>query len=303
MDFIRNKRVQELLCITVTVLLFISCNGNKPASDISKDQSTMMSDTPGFKSGYSDVNGLKMYYEIHGQGKPLVLVHGGGSTIETSFGRIIPSLAKHRQVIAVELQAHGRTSDRDQPETFEQDADDVAGLLQNLHIEQADFFGFSNGGQTTILIANRHPELVHKIILGSAFYKREGAYSWLWETIGDATLKDMPQQLQEGYLKLTPDSAGLMKMFTKDKERMAGFKDWSDEMLQSIKVATLIVIGDKDVVTPEHAVKMYRLMPNCELAIIPGAHGEYMGEITTATSLREDQMIVPLLEEFLDRKN
>ena len=144
---------------------------------------------------------------------------------------------------------------------------------------------------------------MHKIILDSAFYKREGAYSWLWETIGDATLKDMPQQLQEAYLKVTPDSAGLMKMFTKDKERVVGFKDWPDEMLQSIKAPTLIVIGDKDVVRPEHAVEMYRLIPDCELSIIPGGHGEYMGEITTATSQREDQAILPLMEEFLDRKN
>lgn len=298
-----NNLTSRLLYIFVAAMLLASCNGNKSGGNIPKNQQAVMTDSISYSSGYSDVNGIKMYYEIHGVGKPLVLVHGGGSTIETSFGRIIPSLAKQRQVIAVELQAHGRTTDRDQPETFEQDADDVAGLLHNLHIEQADFFGFSNGGQTTMLIANRHPELVHKIIIGSAFYKRAGAYSWLWETIGDATLKDMPQQLQEAYLKVTPDSAGLLKMFTKDKERVVGFKDWPEEILQSIKVPALIVIGDKDVVKPEHAVEMYRLIPDCELAILPGAHGEYMGEITTAASQREDLMILPLIEEFLDRKN
>ena len=92
-----------------------------------------------FQSGYSDVNGLKMYYEIYGTGKPLVLIHGGGSTIATSFGSIIPLLTKHRQPIAVELQAHGHTSDRDTNLTFEQDADDVATLLNNLKIPKADF--------------------------------------------------------------------------------------------------------------------------------------------------------------------
>ena len=97
-----------------------------------------MTETIHFESGYSGVNGLKMYYEIYGQGKPLVLIHGGGSTIQTSFGRIILDLAKNRQIIAIELQAHGRTNDRDTPLTFEQDADDVAKLLQNLGISKAD---------------------------------------------------------------------------------------------------------------------------------------------------------------------
>src|SRR5664279_2176113 len=109
-----------------------------------------MADNDNFKSGYFDVNGLKMYYEIYGQGKPLVLIHGGGSTIQTSFGRIIPELAKRRQIIGVELQAHGHTNDRNTDLAFEQDADDVATLLGNLKISKADFLGFSNGGQTTI---------------------------------------------------------------------------------------------------------------------------------------------------------
>src|SRR3978361_756494 len=96
-----------------------------------------------FKSGYSNVNGLKMYYEIYGEGKPLVLIHGGGSTIQTTFGRVIQTLAKHRQLLAVELQAHGRTNDRENGLSFEQDADDVATLLKNLNTLQADIFGFS----------------------------------------------------------------------------------------------------------------------------------------------------------------
>ena len=131
-----------------------------------------------FKSGFSDVNGLKMYYEIYGQGKPLVLIHGGGSTIQTNFEKIIPLLAKNRQVIALELQAHGRTNDRNADLTFEQDADDVAILLKNLNIDKADFLGFSNGGTTTLQIALRHPEIVHKMILGSALARRNGVPDW-----------------------------------------------------------------------------------------------------------------------------
>jgi pimeloyl-ACP methyl ester carboxylesterase len=117
-------------------------------------------------NGYSEVNGIKMYYEIYGQGKPLVLIHGGGLTIETTFGRVIPMLAKKYKVIAMDLQAHGRTSDRAAPESFEQDADDVVTLLKNLNIPKTYFFGFSNGGTTAVQIAIRHPEIVDKIILG-----------------------------------------------------------------------------------------------------------------------------------------
>ncbi|HYG14730.1 MAG TPA: alpha/beta hydrolase, partial [Bacteroidia bacterium] len=117
------------------------------------------------KNGYSDVNGIKMYYEIYGQGKPLVLIHGGGSTIQTTFGRVLP-LFSGRQLICVELQAHGRTGDRNTALSFEQDADDVAALLKNLGIEKADIFGFSNGGNTALQLAIRHPQLCNKVIAG-----------------------------------------------------------------------------------------------------------------------------------------
>ena len=104
------------------------------------------------ESGYAPVHGLNMYYEIHGEGTPLVLIHGGGSTIQTSFSKILPMLARHYKVIAVELQAHGHTSDRDSPESFEQDADDVAGVLNYLKVSNAHFLGFSNGGNTAMQI-------------------------------------------------------------------------------------------------------------------------------------------------------
>src|SRR6185436_18293307 len=143
-------------------------------------------------SGYAPVNGLKMYYEIHGDGLPLVLIHGGGSTIQTSFGKILPLLAEHYKVIAVELQAHGHTSDRDSPESFEQDADDVAALLQFLKINKAHILGFSNGGNTAMQIAIRHPELVNKLVPVSSFYKREGMMPGFWDGMQQATLENMP---------------------------------------------------------------------------------------------------------------
>lgn len=130
---------------------------------------------------YANVNGIKMYYEIHGKGNPLVLIHGGGSTIETTFGNILPMLAKHYTCIAAELQAHGHTTDRDAPESFEQDADDVAALLKQLNINKAGIFGFSNGGSTALQVAIRHTELVDKIIVAAGAYKREGFINGFFE--------------------------------------------------------------------------------------------------------------------------
>ncbi|PKB15325.1 alpha/beta fold hydrolase [Flavobacterium sp. 5] len=256
-----------------------------------------------FNSGYSDANGLKMYYEIYGQGKPLVLIHGGGSTIQTNFEKVIPLFAKNRKVIAVELQAHGRTTDRNSDSTFEQDADDVATLLKNLNIEKADFFGFSNGGTTTLQIAIRHPEIVNKIILGSALAKRNGVPDWFWDFMKQAKLENMPEQLKAGYKKVAANPNGLQVMHDRDAKRMLNFKDIPNEQIKSIKVPTLIIIGDKDIITPEHAIEMHRQITNSELAIIPGGHGEYIGEITTIKpDFKESQLVIPMIEKFLNEK-
>jgi pimeloyl-ACP methyl ester carboxylesterase len=256
-----------------------------------------------FKYGYSEVNGLKMYYEIYGQGKPLVLIHGGGSTIQSNFEKVIPLFAKNRKVIAVELQAHGRTSDRNPDLSFEQDADDIATLLKNLKIDKTDFFGFSNGGTTTLQIAIRHPEIVDKIILGSALSKRNGVTEQFWGFMKHASLENMPELLKEAYKKVSSDPNNLQIMFAKDAKRMADFKDISDEKIKSIKAPTLIIIGDKDIITPEHAIEMHRLITNSELAIIPAGHGEYIGEISTLKSdFKESDFVVPMIERFLDKK-
>ena len=220
-----------------------------------------MESNTNFKSGYSKVNGLDMYYEMHGQGKPLVLIHGGGSTIETSFGNIIPLLSKSRQVIAMELQAHGHTGDRGSDLSFEQDADDVAALLKNLQIKKADFLGFSNGGHTAIEIALRHKTIVGKIILASTFYKGSAVVPQFWEGFNNATLDMMPKALQDGYLKANPNKKGLLNMFNRDVQRMKNFKDWTDEQMKSIATKTLVVNGNHDVGSLEHAVEMHRIIP------------------------------------------
>lgn len=256
-----------------------------------------------FESGYSEVNGLKMYYEVYGQGKPLVLIHGGGSTIQTSFEKVIPLFAKSRKIIAVELQAHGRTSDKNQDLTFEQDADDVAVLLKNLHIDKADFFGFSNGGTTVLQIAIRHPEIVDKIVLGSALSKRNGVPDWFWGFMEQASLENMPEQLKAAYRKVASNPEGLQVMHDRDAKRMVHFEDIPEEKIKAIQAPALIIIGDKDIILPEHALEMHRQIKNSQLAIIPGGHGEYIGEVTTLDAdFKENTLIVPLIEKFLNKK-
>lgn len=262
-----------------------------------------VSDGVDFRFGYSEVNGLKMYYEIYGHGKPLVLIHGGGSTIQSTFEKAIPLFAKNRQVIAIELQAHGRTNDRNTDLSFEQDADDIATLFKNLKIDKADILGFSNGGTTTIHLAIRHPKIVDKIILASALSKRNGVPEALWEFLKQASLDNMPKQLKEAYRKVSSAPNGLQVMFSKDAKRMMYFKDIPDEKLTSIKAPTLIIIGDKDIITPEHAIEMHRLIANSELAIIPGEHGEYIGEVTTLKpDCNASEFVVPMMECFLNKK-
>jgi pimeloyl-ACP methyl ester carboxylesterase len=296
-----KKMKHTLLFALATSLLLNSCSNHRSTESPETLMATTTPDSLPFKSGYSNINGINMYYEIHGQGKPLVLLHGGGSTIQTSFGRIISALAKTRQVIGIELQAHGRTGDRDKEISFEQDADDVAALLQHLKITQADFFGFSNGGTTALQIAIRHPEVVGRVIAGSALCKRSGVPDMFWDFMKMASLDQMPKQYKEAYRKVAPHPEQLQVMHDKCAKRMVNFKDIPDEQLNAIKAPTLILIGDNDVITPEHALEMHRLIPRSQLAIIPGGHGAYMGEITTPTATAKDsEFCVPLLMQFLD---
>lgn len=255
-----------------------------------------------FQSGYSEVNGIRVYYEIYGEGKPLILIHGGGSTIQTSFGRIIPLLASNRQLICVELQAHGRTDDRNTAISFEQDADDVFTLLKNLNINKADIFGFSNGGNTALQLAIRHPKVCNKIIAGSVLLKRNGTFPQFWEFMKNGTYDQMSQEYKDAFLQVNPDENKLRNMYQKCADRMNNFKDFSDEEIKSIKPSVLLINGDNDVATPEHIVAMSRLIPDCNLAIIPGGHGEYIGEITTLKpDYKDSYFIVPIIERFLDK--
>jgi pimeloyl-ACP methyl ester carboxylesterase len=272
-------------------------SGNKTISDqMTTDKVTI----PDSTSGYASINGLKMYYEIHGTGTPLVLIHGGGSTIQTSFGRVLHLFAKTHKVIAVELQAHGRTADIDRPLSFEQDADDIAMLLKQLNINNASFLGFSNGASTALQLAIRHPELVNKIIVASTFYKKAGAQPWFWDVMAKARFEGMPQALKDAFLQLNPDSNALRKMYERDVTRMRAFPDISAGLMKTIKAPAFIIIGDKDIVQPEHAVEMYRLVPHAKLAILPGGHGDYLGEITTPKDSILIAATVSMINKFIN---
>jgi pimeloyl-ACP methyl ester carboxylesterase len=248
-----------------------------------------------------------MYYEIYGpeRGVPLVLLHGGGSTIDVTFGRILPFLARDRRVIAVEEQAHGRTSDRNAPLSFETSADDVAALLASLKLAQADVFGFSNGASIGMQVAIRHPHVLRKLVFASSMTKKNGAQPQLWSFIQGADLSNMPQPLQDAFLKVNPDPAKLRIMHDKDAERMRHFTDVPDADVRAIRAPTLIVIGDRDIVKPEHALELTQLIPNARLIVLAAGHGDYLGDylgeaIMTQRATRAPELTAGLVEEFLD---
>ncbi|MGH1517706.1 alpha/beta fold hydrolase [Chryseobacterium sp. JK1] len=228
------------------------------------------------EKGFKKVNGIQLYYEIYGFGNPLVLIHGGGSSILYDFEQVIERLQGKFQLIGIDLQNHGRSEHRDIPETFEEDARDVAALLAEINIEKAAFWGFSNGGNTVMQIAHHYPKLVDKLIVASAFYKKNGMIDGFFEGMMEATFESMPEPLKINFLNLNPDFSKLENLFDKDCKRMQTFEDWDDEVLQSIKSPTLFISGDKDVMKPEHTVEMWRLAENSKLMILPATHGSYM---------------------------
>jgi pimeloyl-ACP methyl ester carboxylesterase len=251
------------------------------------------------KSGYAPVNDLQMYYEIRGNASadqvPLVLLHGGGSTIKTSFADTVDLFAKSRQVIAVEQQGHGHTADiADRPFTFEQSADDTAALLQFLKIDRADFAGYSNGGTIALHIAIRHPQIVRKIVSISGMYKRDACDQQFWEGFKHASVANMPAELKEAYRQTAPHPEQLQSFHDKSVQRMIDFKDIPDEQMRSIAAPALVIVGDADIVRPEHAVAMFRILPHAQLAILPGT--DHMAIV------HRSDWLVSMISAFLDAK-
>ena len=257
-------------------------------------------------SGYAPVNGLEMYYEIHGSGGvPLVLLHGAFSAIGTSFGKLIPGLAERRQVIAFEMQAHGRTADIDRPMTQEGLAEDVAAALDHLGIDEADVFGYSTGAAIALLLVLRHPEKVRKLVLASVSYTLSGIHPGLMDGLGEMS----PEMLHgspwhDEYMQIAPRPEDFATLFRKKTEMDAGIRDLTPEEVQSIESPTLLIIGDSDLIRPEHAVEMFRLLgggvfgdappglPASQLAILPGT--------SHVTVVDRAELLVPMINSFLD---
>ena len=233
---------------------------------------------------YAMVNGLRMYYEVRGRGGiPLVLMHGAFSNIATDFGKMIPTLAKNRMVIAIEAQGHGHTPDTDSALTYESMADRVAELLRQLRITRADFMGYSMGGGTAMYLAVRHPTLVRKFVyIGGASYNSDGFYPQLMEGEAKMTAKDLAgTPWQKAYARIAPNPQDWPKLVEKIKQLDLNWKGLPDADLRAVKSPALLVVGDADVVKPEHVVQMLRLLgggvpgdivglPRSQLAILPG---------------------------------
>lgn len=235
------------------------------------------------ESGYAPVNDLEMYYEIHGSGQPLVLLHGNLSTIETSFGKVLPKLSSKFRVIAVEQQGHGHTADIERPFSLRQWAQDTSAFLRHLGMEQADFFGYSSGGAVALEIALRTPTLVRKLVwAGGTSYRREGLHP---ELLGaNAAMK--PEDLdgspfQQEYTRVAPHPEQWHRLVEKIAEFDHSLEDRSREEVAGLQAPALLIIGDSDIVRPEHTVEMFRLLgggvagdlvglPRCQLAILPG---------------------------------
>ena len=237
------------------------------------------------------VNGLQLYYEEHGSGPPLVLLHGGLHTIGLSFGALIPRLAASHRVIAVELQGHGRTADIDRVPTYRDFADDVVALLDHLGIERAGVFGFSLGGNVAIELGLRHPTRVDRLVLASVGYRPGGSHD-----VSDPASVRMPRpaefaEMEEEYRRVAPDPDHWEAFRDKTVGVVHSAGGWSADDMRRITAPVLLVIGDTDFIRIEHAAEMLELVPDAQLAVLPRTrHTELM--------LRTD-VLAPLVEGFL----
>jgi pimeloyl-ACP methyl ester carboxylesterase len=258
--------------------------------------------TPG---RYASVNGLHMYYEVHGSGPPLVLLHGALSSIEPDFGKILPALARTRKVIAIEQQAHGHTADIARPLSFEQMADDTAALLRQLGIGRADFYGYSMGGAIAMQVAKRHPALVRKFVFGGgASFDPSGYYPELLAGEKDMEADDLAgTPWQKAYAKVAPEPRAWPALVKKIMELDLGFKGWSAEQLKTITAPALLMIGDSDIVRPEHTTQLLRILgggvpgdmyglPRSQLAVLPGT--------THVTFVDRVEWLLSMITAFLD---
>lgn len=236
----------------------------------------------GATSGYMPVNGLDMYYEIHGDGSPLALFHGAMGTIDSCFAKLLPALAATRKVIAVELQGHGHTADVDRPLSYQQMAADAAALLETLGIETVDLVGYSLGGAVAMQLAMQHPGTARRVVYaGGTSYQRDGLYPEMLAEPDPAADDLTGSAWHQAYVRVAPDPSRWPVLVAKNSELDRTFAGWPDEDIQAMTTPMLLIIGDSDIVRPEHTMKMFRLLgggvigdlaglPASQLAVLPG---------------------------------
>jgi pimeloyl-ACP methyl ester carboxylesterase len=257
------------------------------------------------QTGYAPVNGLQMYYEIHGAGGiPLLLLHGGLFSIDLQFGQLIPGLAATRQVIAADFQGHGRTGDIDRPLTSAGLASDVVGLLRHLDIARADVFGFSVGGAVALHLAITRPELVRKLVVSSVSFHPDGDRAENSEAVEALRVDAIAgTPMERDYRAKSPNPDKLQELLDKLGRFDAGFTGWADADIQAMAAPTLLTVGDCDAVRLDHMVRFLRLrggdvngdlvgVPASQLAVFPGTTHFY--------GLAKTELVLAVVLPFLD---
>ncbi|HVI17647.1 MAG TPA: alpha/beta hydrolase [Gaiellales bacterium] len=233
------------------------------------------------QTGYAPVGELDMYYEIHGRGRPLILLHGAYMTVDM-MAPLTARLAEGRQVIASEQQGHGRTADVDRALSYEQMADDTAGLVRHLQLGLVDVFGYSMGGGIALQLAIRYPQLVRRLVVASASFRYDGMPAEalaMFPSITPEMFAGSP--MEEAYRRLAPNPEGFPELVEKLKTLDTTDFAWPEEDVRGIAAPTMIVLGDSDGVRLEHAVELFRLrcggvmgdlsgLPQSQLAVLPG---------------------------------
>ncbi|MDO9379976.1 MAG: alpha/beta fold hydrolase [Nocardioidaceae bacterium] len=257
---------------------------------------TPLTPTGPTSSGHVDVDGVRVYHEVHGEGPPLVLLHGGVLAIDLDFHALLPTLAETRQVIGIELQGHGRTNDTDRPMSVGTFAADVVAVLDHLGIESADVLGHSLGGAIAIELAISHPSRVRSIVPISASVDTSGIHEDLTDPGKMATSTRMPTaddfaEMRRTYDALSPHPEHFDDFLAKMQGLGATLVGWSDEQLATIAAPTLVVQGDHDFTTNAHAAQMVEKIPGARLAILPGT-------THMTVTLRADYLL-PMVRDFL----
>jgi len=301
-----NKFMLTGLRVAIVVAAMASCNSqqkeNQETSVVSKDTVVIQNIKP-IESGYADVNGLKMYFEVYGSGKPIVLLHGSYMSIPLNWQHIIPLLAKDRKVIVAEMQGHGRTKDISREFSYEGMADDVSGLLKLLKIDSADILGYSMGGGVAFQVAVRHPEQVRRLVILSGTYTHDGWWpevEAMYSTFTPDMFKGTP--IQKQYDSLGNDPAHFPEYVRKVISIDLKPYDWSKDV-KKIQAPIFMAIGDMDGVRYEHALELFRAkgggkmgdmhgLPKSRLAIIPAT--------THIGMMQRTDWLIPMITDFLD---